>query len=92
MTTYRFTEVSAKASRNLKCPCGKRFKRSETITNTVNPFNKDPETGEPRTYAQVQQVVNAKAAEWMPNSRQRACPTCGEQAEVVQSTTAGASR
>jgi hypothetical protein len=83
MPTYTFQEVSAHASRNLRCACGRRFKRSATITNTISPFNKDPETGQPRTHEQVREVVNAKAAEWQPNKLQRECPGCGKQAEVI---------
>jgi hypothetical protein len=83
MTTYHFDAVSAPTSRTLKCACGKRFKRSATITNTVSPFNRDPETGQQRTYQQVWECVQAKAAEWQPDKLQRECPACGEQAEVV---------
>jgi hypothetical protein len=77
MPTYRFQEVSAQAVRNLKCACGKRFKRQQTFTNTINPFNKNKDTGQPKTYAEVYEDVKAKAAAWQPEA---VCNACKEKA------------
>jgi len=47
------------------CPaCGKPARRSKTISHTINPFNKDPNTSLPRTREQVLVEVKAEGAAW----------------------------
>lgn len=67
MSTYtiRFEEVRHKAVKNLPCPgCGKKVRRQRTFTNTISPYNKDPDTGLPRTRAQIHAHLRELAAEW----------------------------
>lgn len=68
MTSYtvRYEEVKARATRKGRCPtCGKRSVRTCTFTNTVNPFNTNPD-GLPKTYAEVVRHVEQMAADWAP--------------------------
>jgi hypothetical protein len=65
--TITYRELSRAATRSGKCVCGKRRVRSTTFTATVNPFNKDPETGVPRTPRQVQDTLTEKAKAWQPD-------------------------
>ena len=63
--TYR--EFSTQEIRTGKCLCGKRVRRSRTFTQTVSPFNKDPETGDPKTLSQVIESLRAEASAWLPD-------------------------
>ena len=66
--TYQYREVSYQRRQSGRCPvCGARRTRARTFTATVNPFNRDPETGLPRTPGQVYDTLKVKAAEWTPN-------------------------
>lgn len=72
MPSYRFVEVTARATKSLTClDCGKRRRRQTTFMNTVNPFNTN-EDGSVRTYAQVLERVRAQAAEFEPTL----CASC----------------
>lgn len=63
-----YTPVTHREQKRGACPqCGKKNTRSRTWEATVSPFNKDPETGEPRTYSQVAETLQAKAAKWEPD-------------------------
>jgi hypothetical protein len=63
-TTYRFDEVSAIGRKSGKCTvCGKRATRQKTFTNTINPWNKNPD-GTPRTRAEIQKIVSWQARAW----------------------------
>jgi hypothetical protein len=65
---YRYTPVTHKATKRGPCPeCGKTNTRTRTFEATVNPLNKDPETGEPRTYAEVLDTLKAKEPGWTPD-------------------------
>lgn len=67
MPTYRFQEVKHREERSFVCTvCDKKGKRSRTFTNTINPFNKDPETGLMRSYQQIVEKLRAEGAEWSP--------------------------
>lgn len=69
-----YTPVRVPAKRSGKCPaCGRRVTRSRTFESTVSPFNRDPETGYPRTYQQVRGVVAAAAVAWTPDFTHAAC-------------------
>jgi len=68
MTTYNFQVVKFTAKRSLKCRvCGKRFNRSHTFENTINPFNKN-DKGAAKTYAEVWRDVKAEAEAWKPDN------------------------
>jgi hypothetical protein len=78
MTVTRFhhvyEQVTQRVTKNLPCPsCGKKVRRSTTISNTVNPFNKNAD-GEIRTRAEVRACVLALAAEWQ--TRPEICRDC----------------
>jgi hypothetical protein len=65
MTRYTFEEVRYPARKRVKCEtCGKPVVRSETFTATVNPFNVGAD-GEPRTRAQIVEVLREKASAWI---------------------------
>jgi len=72
--SYRYTEVRHPVTKRGNCPaCGKRRTRSTTLANTVNPLNKNPETGLPRTESEVAAVLAAKAEAWTPDFTCRDC-------------------
>lgn len=65
--TDTYEQVTARAERKGRCPgCGRVVRRSMTFTNTISPFNKNPD-GSVRTPAQVQANVDALAAAWDPD-------------------------
>lgn len=79
LTTTTYTPVTHKATKRGACPeCGKTNTRSRTFEATVNPLNKDPETGEPRTYGQVLETLRAKEPGWTPDF------TCTKHAEEAE--------
>ncbi len=64
MSTYtvRYEQVGHK---NLPCPgCGKKIRRQRTFTGTISPYNKDPETGLPRTRQQIHEHLHKVAGAW----------------------------
>lgn len=64
VTTYE--KVTSHAIRYGKCPiCGKRTQRLKTFTQTVNPFNKNPD-GTVKTRAEVSESVKSQAKAWNP--------------------------
>ena len=66
--TIRYQEIQWPQTRRGNCPvCGKRRTRSATFTATVSPFNKDPDTGRPRTPQQVGAALRAEAEAWVPD-------------------------
>lgn len=66
--TVTYTEIRRPTTKRGACPvCGKRRTRTNTFTATVNPFNRDPDTSQPRTPAQVRAVLAAKAEAWEPD-------------------------
>ena len=66
-TTVTYRELSAWAQKSGRCACGKRRTRSQTFTQTVSPFNRDPETDAPRTIRQVQAALNVERDQWVPD-------------------------
>lgn len=74
--TYKFVKVTWPGKQYGDCrECGKRHvRRLRTFTATVNPFNKDPETGHVKTYAQVEKDVREKARAW--SKLQPICTGC----------------
>lgn len=66
MPTYRFKEVTHRETRRFTCTtCGKRGQKSQTFTQTINPFNKLPD-GTPKTYSVIVEELNAQGAAWHP--------------------------
>jgi hypothetical protein len=71
---YRFEKVSRSSTKTDACPtCGRTVKRSRTFTNTINPFNKDPETGLPRTRAQIWEKLGKDIEAWVPDFEHEKC-------------------
>jgi hypothetical protein len=67
----RFETVKRTAVRKLVCVhCGRRFRRQRTFTNTINPYNRNPD-GSIRTRREVEENVARLAGEWDPE------PICG---------------
>jgi hypothetical protein len=52
MTVYKFEPVQLRVSKSGKCVCGKRVTRSETLEQTINPFNKNAK-GEVKTRSEI---------------------------------------
>lgn len=75
-TTYKFDKVTWTGHQYGDCQgCGKRFvRRQRTFVQTVSPFNRDKETGRPKTYAQIQKEVTAQARAW--GAQQPWCTNC----------------
>jgi hypothetical protein len=66
MTTYTFEQVRYPATKNLPCPiCGRKRRLSKTFTMTINPWNVDPVSGEPRSRMQIGIALKAEASEWL---------------------------
>jgi hypothetical protein len=66
MTTTTFDKVQRRFTKKGKCPaCGRQATRSTTIWHTINPFNRDPNTGAPRTREQVRTEVAREGYLWI---------------------------
>ncbi len=66
MTRIVFEEVKVSAKRSLTCKtCGKKFSRSKTFSNTINPWNQNLD-GSVKTREQVRADVTAEANNWNP--------------------------
>ena len=74
--TYRFEKVTWPGRQYGSCrECGKKaVVRKKTFVQTVNPFNKDPETGRMKTRTQVEKSVREKARAW--SALQPVCTGC----------------
>jgi hypothetical protein len=60
-----FQEFSDTGVRRGKCPvCGKRGQRTNQFTMTQNPWNKNRETGAPRTLQEIRYELRKQAHEW----------------------------
>jgi hypothetical protein len=71
--TVTYDEVKATGTRRGVCKaCGLRMIKQQTFTNTVNPFNKNPD-GSVRTYDEVLARVRAEAAAWRPEFLHAKC-------------------
>jgi hypothetical protein len=81
MTTYVFDEIRwPSGRRTLKCRnCGRRFTRSRTFTQTVNPWNKNAD-GEIKTRHEIYAELKAEANAWQPDNL---CTTCTTEARDV---------
>lgn len=71
--TENYEEIRAYRQKTGTCPgCGKRVVRKFTTTQTVNPFNKNPD-GTVRTKAEVRAAVNAQADAHVPDFEHWTC-------------------
>lgn len=74
MPTYTFQRVTRPVSKTVPCRgCGKKLKRSTTLEQTINPFNKN-EDGTVKTHRQILIELESEAEDWHP--RNDICPTC----------------
>ena len=65
MTRYVFESVRYPASKLVACrTCGKKVRRSQTFTATINPWNVN-EHGEPASYREVRGKLQAMASAWL---------------------------
>jgi hypothetical protein len=68
MPTYRFDEVVYAVTKKVPCrACGKTLTRSTTLSQTVNPFNKNPD-GTVKTEEQIWTELRAQAEAWSPSN------------------------
>jgi hypothetical protein len=74
MPTYTFEEIRwSSGRRNLKCrTCGKRFTRSRTFTQTINPFNRNAD-GQVKTRSEIYTELRAEAEAWQPDDLCTGC-------------------
>lgn len=73
-----FQAIRRNVTKTVKCECcGKSLRRSTTIENTVNPWNRNDD-GTVKTASQVRDDVDAQAKAWEPANR--TCKTCDERA------------
>lgn len=74
MPTYTFPVIRYGNSKTGKCArCGKTTKRSVTFEQTMNPFNIDPATGEPKTSRVIYAELKRMFLDWGPDFRHEAC-------------------
>ncbi len=80
MPTIRFQEVKYPVKRRVECAggCGKKLTRQTTLTQTINPFNKNAD-GSVRTYSDIWRELRDKSAEWKPEAT---CPACSNSEDV----------
>jgi hypothetical protein len=66
--TTTYTEIRHPVSKRGACPvCGKKRTRSGMLTQTMSPFNRDPESGAPRTDRQIRAALAVEAEGWVPD-------------------------
>lgn len=81
MPAFNFEEVRITRRKTGKCVhCKRRVTRSQTFTNTVNPFNKTPE-GEVKTREQVRSDVCTEANRWSDAPMSCGCYKVGPHAK-----------
>lgn len=81
MPTYTYQRVTRPVAKTVPCRgCGKKLKRSATLEQTVNPFNKNGD-GTVKTYEQIVAELREEAAAWHPGND--ICPTCDAVADPV---------
>jgi hypothetical protein len=71
---HTYEKVTQRVTKNLPCPtCGKKVRRSTTICNTVNPFNRNADD-EIKSWTEVRQDVLDQAVEW--RTTPEVCTSC----------------
>ena len=84
MATHTFEEVRLRFRKRVKCSrCGKSLLRSTTLWMTLSPWNKDPESGLPRTRYQVLVALQRDGNVWM--TLPELCRSCDEATVAVPS-------
>lgn len=74
--TIRYPEFKQPATKNLPCPmCGKKVRRSTTLTMTESPFNKNPD-GTIRSAQQIREALLEQARQW--SAEPVTCTPCSE--------------
>lgn len=64
MPTYRFEEVTHRATKRVPCDgCGKTLSRTRTFMQTLNPFNKNID-GTVKTRQDIRDELRTQAAAW----------------------------
>ena len=64
MPTYRFEEVTHRATKRVPCDgCGKTLSRSRTFMQTLNPFNKNAD-GTVKNREDIREELKQQAGEW----------------------------
>lgn len=66
--TEYYQEVGVKATKKGKCGCGKMRTRTMSFTQTLNPFNKNKETGELKTREEILEEVKKERDEWLADT------------------------
>jgi hypothetical protein len=68
MPTYTYERVERWVEKTVSCRvCGKKLKRSTTLGQTINPFNKDAE-GNVKNRYQIQAELKVAAEAWQPTN------------------------
>jgi hypothetical protein len=68
-----FDEVKFPVTRCGKCPiCNKKVIRRTTLTNTLSPFNKNPD-GSVRTHQEILNHLAEMAKDWEPDFYHQNC-------------------
>lgn len=92
MPTYRFQEIKHPVTKSVPCRagCGKTVRRSTTLSQTVNPFNKNAD-GQPKTEQEIRAELKAEAEAWQPtNDIHAECAALDEIEIKAWGTTMGA--
>jgi len=83
--THRFQEVTRQQRVSVKClGCGKDRRRTVTVTNTINPYNRN-ELGEVRSPAEVLECVRAELAKRVGETvgKSIVCKTCLQEGDAA---------
>jgi hypothetical protein len=74
MVTITYERVEQWIEKTVPCRvCGKKIKRSTTLGQTINPWNRDDD-GAPKTRQQIRAELKQQARTWHPgNDIHRAC-------------------
>ncbi len=79
MPTYRYAPHKVSAKKTVKCEgCGKRMTRSTTFEQTENPFNRNKETGLPKTLPEIYAELKQEKQEWESDKSGYYCWPCEE--------------
>jgi hypothetical protein len=71
--TERYEPIKHKASRDGRCPvCGRYVRRSRVFSETLSPFNKNPD-GTVKDVTDIRKSLIAKAWAWTPDFTHKAC-------------------
>lgn len=72
--TYRYEPIRRTARKKTLCQggCGRKLDRQRTFTQTINPFNRNPD-GTPRNYRQVWASLGEECEAWQPEATCKNC-------------------